>query len=920
MTENKPPPPSPLDTVKQTTETLASFAQWVAELIRRRNWFTLLLLLDAGLILFGKLVAQFLANLFSFELPKQFSGWLWLTVGLIFVAAIIVAVVTMPRPEKGVVEFKERKAIKGLRPFTREDWEVFARLQRERMLRECLEALTHSGFRFGVLYGESGCGKTSFLQAGLWYRLSQENSSELAVYIRFSDAEPLETVRKALIEQLHLNSDRVQNADFLTLVGEAAATAKKPIILFFDQFEQFFVHRQQKTDRESFLNGLAAWFKNPDPPAVKILFSIRADLYHNLVEIQQALGYSPSPQEIFPLAKFTPTEATSILRAIAAIEELQFEEKFIQEVAANELASKEDGLISPVDLQILAWMIEKQSEEELRAFNRLAFQKFGGIEGLLTRFLERTLEARVTSAERQAALKVLLALTDLDRGVRAGLLTLEAIQDKVKATVSAAEVQEATEWLVRGDVRLITPVKNEQDQLGYELAHEKIIPALRRVAGKELSEVDRANQLLDRRVNEWLGNQRNSRYLLSLGELWFIERQKPYLVWGTNQPQKKQLIKISKRRYYRILSAIGALLLVFIGIWAYLVSPLGQIWRFQNELAHLSIKQQVNAEVAAIAFAKNNDWQKAEHICAEKISSPIDKAKTLTSLAEIADKLAQPQKASKLLQLALDSANQIQNAESQAYALRAIAEAYGKLGKDVDASKLLQLALDSANQIQAAYSQAEALRAIAEAYGKLGKDVDASKLLQQAIDSAKQIQDADYQADALRAIAEAIGKLGKDVDASKLLQLALDSANQIQDAESQAEALRAIAEAIGKLGKDVDASKLLQLALDSANQIQDSYFQAYALRAIAEAYGKLGKDVDASKLLQLALDSANQIQDAESQAYALRAIALAHVEISKATSDPQLLSKALDITKKISERDDILTAIAQVRATQKNKI
>jgi MFS family permease len=144
MTEDKPPPPSPLDTVKQTTETLASFAQWVAELIRRRNWFTLLLLLDAGLILFGKLVAQFLANLFSFELPKQFSGWLWIAVGLIFVAAIIVAVVTMPRPEKGVVEFKERKAIKGLRPFTREDWEVFARLQRERMLRECLEALTNS--------------------------------------------------------------------------------------------------------------------------------------------------------------------------------------------------------------------------------------------------------------------------------------------------------------------------------------------------------------------------------------------------------------------------------------------------------------------------------------------------------------------------------------------------------------------------------------------------------------------------------------------------------------------------------------------------------------------------------------------------------------------------------------------------------
>jgi tetratricopeptide (TPR) repeat protein len=674
----------------------------------------------------------------------------------------------------------------------------------------------------------------------LWYHLSQENSPELAVYIRFSDAEPLETVRKALIEQLHLNSDRVQNADFLTLVGEAAATAKKPIILFFDQFEQFFVHNKQKSDREPFITGLAAWFKNPDPPAVKILFSIRADLYHNLVEIQQALGYSPSPQEIFPLAKFTPTEATRILKAIAAIEELQFEEKFIQEVAANELASKEDGLISPVDLQILAWMIEKQSADELRAFNRLAFQKFGGIEGLLTRFLERTLDARVTTAQRQAALKVLLALTDLDRGVRAGLLTLEAIQDKVKATVSAAEVQEATEWLVRGDVRLITPVKNEQDRLGYELAHEKIIPALRRVAGKELSEADRANQLLDRRVNEWLGNQRNPRYLLSLGELWFIQRQKPYLVWGTNQRQKEQLLNTSKQRYYRIFTAVSLILLLLLSSWAWLISPPGQLWRFKSELAELSMTKQVNSDTAAIVFAKNNDWQKAEQICAEKISSPIDKAETLTSLAEIADKLAQPQKASKLLQQALDSANQIQDVQYQAYALSAIAEAYGKLGKDVDASKLLQ----------------------------------------QAIDSANQIQDARYQAYALSAIAEAIGKLGKEVDASKLLQQALDSANQIQAAYYQADALSAIAEAIGKLGKEVDASKLLQQALDSANQIQAAYYQADALSAIA----------------------------------------LAHVEISKATSDPQLLSKALDIAKKISgdDRDRVLSAIAEVNATQKN--
>jgi hypothetical protein len=107
------------------------------------------------------------------------------------------------------------------------------------------------------------------------------------------------------------------------------------------------------------------------------------------------------------------------------------------------LASREDGLISPVDVQILAWMIERQNTAELRAFNRVAFQKFGGVEGLLTRFLERSLEARVTTTQRQTTVKVLLSLTDLDRQVRAGALTVGEMQQKLQGAVNEEEIREA---------------------------------------------------------------------------------------------------------------------------------------------------------------------------------------------------------------------------------------------------------------------------------------------------------------------------------------------------------------------------------------------------------------------------------------------------------------------------------------------
>ena len=225
------------------------------------------------------------------------------------------------------------------------------------------------------------------------------------------------------------------------------------------------------------------------------------------------------------------------------------------ELAEEELAHRESGTISPVDLQILAWMIEQQKGEDLRAFNPTAFQKFGGVEGLLTRFVERTLEARMLPDQRQTAVKVLLALTDLDRQVRAGVLTESDLHTKLQGSVKPNDVAEAVTWLSRGDVRLITP-QDKDGARGYELAHERPIPALMRVAGKELTAANQVNELLERRVNEWLGNQRSPRFLLVWRELLLIQRHRPYLVWGSKQTQKERLIRLSQRRTYSRLGII----------------------------------------------------------------------------------------------------------------------------------------------------------------------------------------------------------------------------------------------------------------------------------------------------------------------------------------------------------------------------
>ena len=518
---------------------------------------------------------------------------------------------------------------------------------------------------------------------------------------------------------------------------------------------------------------------------MKIVISIREDLTGRLVELQKALGYSLAPQDVHRLEKFSPNEASKILKVIAESENLQFDEHFIEELAERELASREDGLISPVDLQILAWMVEVQKTEELRAFNRVAFQKLGGIEGLLHRFLDRTLEARIVPSQRQAAVKVLLALTDLDRQLRAGAFTIAQLQNKLQASLSRAEVEEATHWLARGDVRLLTPFQ-EEDPTRYELAHERLIPVLMRLAGKELSAVDKANQLLERRVNEWLGNNYNPHFLLGIWDLWLIKQQKPYLIWGSKRQQKERLIAASWRRINRVTTVltIVAMIVVFFSGWL-LYNPEGQIqqvrWKINNPLAssleRISDKQ---AAEAAIAFAKDERWQLAFNLVDKYIKRSEDKTSFIVQFAKIVPQQEDSNQAQAKLQKALTATKEINDSSFQSDALRAIAQAYGQLKDPAAAQEVLKSALKVTEQINNLSSQSDALRAIAEVYGQLKDETAAQEGLKSALKVTEQINNPLIQSAALRKIAEVYGQLKNEAAAEEGLKSALKVTEQIK--------------------------------------------------------------------------------------------------------------------------------------------
>lgn len=603
MPEEKTPDPK---TIEETVGKLDKFVQYVVGVLSGRNWTTKFLLLDVLLFaVFNPVFFPKILELFGVsKLPQHYTRYFWLAIGAVFVAAVVAAWRARPR-EKTRRDLAERSAIKGLLPYGKDDAALFARLQRENDLTECSQAITAIDFRFGVLCGESGNGKTSFLQAGLWPRLPEQNHR--CVYVKCTELDPIEAIRQALLEQF-APPDKDNFPQALPEMLEAAARLDaRPLVLILDQFEQFFVHRPRKKDRAPFLAAMEEWFKRQAALPVKIVISLRSDFLDRLIELQKLLGYSLGPHQNFRLEKFAPAQATEIFRVIAEQEKLEYDSGFIEKMAAEELASASDGLVSPVDIQVLAWMIAGQKAQEERAFNEKTFQKLGGVEGLLERFLNRALDARETDARRQAAVKTLLALTDLDRNTRAGALTTAELEEKLQDNLPPGEIAEAIQWLSRGDVRLIVPVKRKEaggkEVEGYELAHERLIPALRRIAGKQLGDADRAEQLLDRRTNEWLGSGRHSRYLFSWSELRLINKHRQLIAWGKERQVKESLLAASQRRFHLLYAAAGlAMLLAYFG-WIGWNSNVWQTYLIKRELQAYGKKLNEPAVLGLIAQA-----------------------------------------------------------------------------------------------------------------------------------------------------------------------------------------------------------------------------------------------------------------------------------------------------------------------------
>ena len=99
----------------------------------------------------------------------------------------------------------------------------------------------------------------------------------------------------------------------------------------------------------------------------------------------------------------------------------------------------------------------------------------------------------------------------------------------------------------------------------YRLPHERLIPALHRLTGKILAEVDQAKLKFEKAFLAWQSNDKQSHYVLKGKDLKLVERFVSQIPWGSNAQEKKTFLQQSKRRRTFVRAAAATAVLALFG-------------------------------------------------------------------------------------------------------------------------------------------------------------------------------------------------------------------------------------------------------------------------------------------------------------------------------------------------------------------
>ncbi|MDJ1185416.1 hypothetical protein [Roseofilum casamattae] len=400
-----------------------------------------------------------------------------------------------------------------------------------------------------LVNGKSGSGKTSLINAGLIPRLIERGYITMV----FRDYEyPTEAIYRSLS---HLKLGLKDNASLLEYLQKTTERTGRPIVIFLDQFERFFLNLEI-VQRKRFIGELKETLNRMSSYGASIIISLREDFYGRLGEFWKDIpefnteSYS---QYLEPLNEQEARDA--IEKPLQAVDlNISYEPTFLNQTLVPNLLQRSEGNlnheIEPVHLQIvcneLLAEVQKRYTKDLNAGKTVVIYKkiydeLGGVEGILKSYFQDILN-RIFQPEEQADAKSILKQMVTSQGTRIFKSEREISQN---LPINKKQVRDILGQL--DSSRFIeTIVPEDGSEKRYSITHEYLAEQINEWYTYNELDLKRAKEIYERCLANW-NDSKNRSCIPRRQYLYLLRHQKALLKF---RPEGKKLFRESHLRYH----------------------------------------------------------------------------------------------------------------------------------------------------------------------------------------------------------------------------------------------------------------------------------------------------------------------------------------------------------------------------------
>jgi WD40 repeat protein/tetratricopeptide (TPR) repeat protein len=247
--------------------------------------------------------------------------------------------------------------------------------ERQKDLDKLVERMGRPDYKLTVVYGQSGVGKSSLLQAGLIPVLRQKginNCEVLPIIIQSKYNNWIEEISNKLKaeclknEYLKKNEHNICSTESTfseeNILGQLKKNAEYNLltVIVFDEFEEFLsINKKINDDKKLLFNFLN---NSLDIPNVKIIISLREDCLNYLLEIPRLIDANENSlldrildkNVLYYIGNFSIEEAKSSIQRLNKAIDQTLLDRLVENLAEG------TGEISPIELQVIGVQLETE--------------------------------------------------------------------------------------------------------------------------------------------------------------------------------------------------------------------------------------------------------------------------------------------------------------------------------------------------------------------------------------------------------------------------------------------------------------------------------------------------------------------------------------------------------------------------------